>query len=180
MNKKLEAMKMRVGNNAKQAVGVGKELISNFKKPGHNLAGTLPRLIRGGPADALLNTDTPNLRLSQKQIGAAQKAALPDHLAAASYLAGAGAARKVMASGAKATLKNKSTGKFMSRTTGLVGTLAGIGAIAGTSAVAAAMIDRSMKKTFGTGLKQNVKEGIKKPVKNLKGGVKFLKENVGK
>jgi len=51
-------------------------------------------------------------------------------------------------------------------------------ATAAASAPALYAINKGMKKTFGTGLGQNVKEGVQKPVQNLKGGVDFLRENL--
>jgi len=59
-----------------------------------------------------------------------------------------------------------------------VGTATGIGATMTAAAVAAAMIDRGMKKTFGSGLLPNAREGARRPIKSARSGVKFIAENL--
>jgi len=62
---------------AEKAGGVAGEIYGNVRY--NKLKGADLRLIRGGPGDALLNTDRPKPRLVQKQIGAVQKAAFKEN-----------------------------------------------------------------------------------------------------
>jgi len=80
-SKQLIAAIKRRAKKAKQtaakAGGVAGEIYGNVKF--NKLKGADLRLIRGGPGDALLNTDRPNPGLVQKQMGKVQKAAFREN-----------------------------------------------------------------------------------------------------
>jgi hypothetical protein len=107
-----------IKKRAKKAKQVAGEIYGNVKY--NKLKGADLRMMRGGPGDALLNTDKPNARLVQKQMGQVQKAAAKDNLKAVG-LAAAGpsivskSATALTARAFKKTLKSRASGKFISR-----------------------------------------------------------------
>lgn len=116
-------MKNRVGKFVKkdvpQAGSVGGEIYGNMRfNPDQYRKGMMIRAIRGGPGDALLNTDNPDPRLAQQQIIPVQKAALKDNATAVATAAvvprAAAMGTRLMAIGGNKVLRDKATGKFVS------------------------------------------------------------------
>lgn len=58
-------------------------------------------------------------------------------------------------------------------------TAVGLGATALAAGAAGYAIDRGMKKTYGTGLLPNAREGMRQPVRSAQGGLQMLAENLG-
>lgn len=101
-------------------------------------------------------------------------------------LRGVSPMRKLMDQEAKALQKfSKPTAKSAAAKAAVgkgatVGVGVGTAAITGAAVLAAALIDRAMKKTFGSGLLPNAREGMRTPLKSAKGGLQFIKENLRK